>query len=342
MDGLLPTRAPPLAAAEAETEIELETEAEAEATTAPTATSSDGGFHPFIAGPPRALDLDTTHMQEHKIAGTQTPTTDKHEPTAFSLPERLKDPRDPDRRTRGTTVRQGDTTSGTRPQLTIDTGVKNDRAIRNAVAGGLMSSPSSMFPAAYIAQLYPSSPYSTRPSSSIGKAGQSNTSIKRQSSRRGSVSGLVGRTGLVPTKAPTAQKSETTASATTTRDTSKMISRPDLHPYNHALEHKGLVQPLRSISYSGSTITSRTDPLTPDSTVTLSEWRPDGPDNPQEPHLQHHHHFPGLQKSKSFGIHSKKVFASQLRRLRQRRGSHESTSGLSSAGESDAEPVYGK
>ncbi|KAF9950342.1 hypothetical protein BGZ72_007987 [Mortierella alpina] len=201
-----------------------------------------------------------------------------------------------------------------------------------------MSSPSSMFPAAYISQLYPSSSYSSSPkNSNTAKVGQGNTTVKRRSSRRGSVSGLVGRTGLVPAKSPTAQKSGATASASATRDAATINSRPDLHPYQHVLKDTGSAQPLRSMSYSGS---STADPLSLNDTTTPAGWGPHGKSNPQTPHQPHHHHFPGLQKSKSFGIHSKKVFASQLRRLRQRRGSRESTSGLSSAGESDAEPMY--
>ncbi|KAF9964921.1 hypothetical protein BGZ70_005721 [Mortierella alpina] len=331
MDGLLPARAPPLAT------VELEKKAEAEAEEAVITTTA------AAAGPSPALDLDPAIMQEeHKTLGA--PTTDKQEPTAVPIPDRLTEPRDPDRQAVVATLRQTDTTSSTRPQLTIDTGVKSDRAIRNAVAGGLMSSPSSMIPAAYVAQLYSTSPYSTSPnSSSFGKVGQSNTTIKRRSSRRGSVSGLVGRTGLVPAKATTAQKSGATALATAARETSTIISRPDMDPHRHALKEKLTVQPLRSVSYSGTSTASRStdSPLSNDA-MRSSEWHPDGPSNPQTPHPQHHHHFPGLQKSKSFGIHSKKVFASQLRKLRQRRGSRESTSGISSAGESDAEPMCGK
>ncbi|CAO3571872.1 unnamed protein product [Mortierella alpina] len=326
MDGLQPTGAPPLATVEPETEPESQAGA---TTTIPAAAES-----------PRALDLDPALMQEeHKILGA--PTTDKHEPTAVPTPDRSTEPRDPDRPAAGATLRQGDAASSTRPQLTIDTGLKSDRAIRNAVAGGLMSSPSSMIPAAYVAQLYSTSPYSTSPNnSSFGKVGQSSTAIKRRSSRRGSVSGLVGRTGLVPAKATTAQRSGTTALATAVRETSSTISRPDIDPPLHALKDKLTVQPLRSVSYSGTSAASRsTDPPQSNGAMRPSEWHADGPSNPQTPHLQHHHHFPGLQKSKSFGIHSKKVFASQLRKLRQRRGSRESTSGISSAGESDAEPM---
>ncbi|KAF9941173.1 hypothetical protein BGZ67_005624 [Mortierella alpina] len=343
MDGLQPARAPPLTAAELEPELEPELEAQTgteATTTATTPISSDCGLHPFAAGPPLALDLVPALMQDHKIASMPTPTTDKQELTALPIPRTLTEPRNSDRRAAGASLRQGDTASGTRPQLTIDTGVRNDRAIRNAVAGGLMSSPSSMFPAAYVAQLYSSSPYSTSPNNSnLVKVGQTNTTIKRRSSRRGSVSGLVGRTGLVPAKAPTAQKSGTTASAT--RDTSAIIGGPDIHPHQLALNDKGLVQPLRSALYSGAATASHTtDASLPNDTMRPSEWRHDGQSSPQVPHLQHHHHIPGSQKSKGFGIHSKKVFASQLRKLRQRRGSRESASGLSSAGESDAEPVY--
>ncbi|KAF9556391.1 hypothetical protein EC968_008304 [Mortierella alpina] len=335
MNGPQPTRASLTTATEPEPELEAEEEqaepeAEAEPETQVKATTT--------ASRRSDRELLPAIMQEHKIDETPAPITDKQQPLAQSTPNRLAGPRDLDRYGAGATLRQGDNISGSRPQLTIDTGVKNDRAIRNAVAGGLMSSPSSMFPAAYVAQLYASSPYNTSPKNGgTAQVGQSSVTIKRRSSRRGSVSGLVGRTGLVPAKAPTAQISVTTASVPATRDTSTTISRPDLHPHHHPLKGKGSIQPLRSMSYSGTTTASRTpDPPLPTDKIRLSEWPPEGQSHSQDSHPQHHH-FPRLQKSKSFGIHSKKAFASQLRKLRQRRGSRGSTSGLSSAGESDAE-----
>ncbi|KAG0265531.1 hypothetical protein BG011_004559 [Mortierella polycephala] len=193
----------------------------------------------------------------------------------------------------------------TRSSVSINTNAKG-LAIKNAVAGGLMSSPTAM----------PTAAYATFP---------------RRQSERSSVS--------VPSVQITTHDAQHKDIPSTFRNKGTM--RPDLRFYQNSIGSMDVAPPMRSMSYSRPTIPPNSH-ITSSAYFDNANAPPEGSINRQScQHQQHqyrHHSITlgALHRSPSLNKDSKKGLTTRLNALRQRRESRESSSSVSSS-ESESE-----
>ncbi|KAG0050093.1 hypothetical protein BGZ83_005145 [Gryganskiella cystojenkinii] len=266
-------------------------------------------------------------------------------------------------------------------RLALDTHA-SELALRNDVAVGLMSSPTAVSPGIYVSKFFSASSASPIPSSSNTSSNpytiNSNTNayssnnnighhdpLRRQNSRRSSISGVSGRsTARSPSNKTVSALS---AMIATEKAHNKAIvaaaaaahpgikpKRPDIRPYYQSFGSMGLIYPPpRSMSYAGPLSTTLPGHSLSSQTVsTIGSVADEGniAKGGEDPSSMVEG-FPPLKKSLSVGKAGKKGFATRLRKLRQRRGStsHGFTSGESdtenaspSTGYTPKSPLFGK
>ena len=251
--------------------------------------------------------------------------------------------------------------SPTPPPVVITTNA-SDLALKNAVAGGLMNSPTAMPPTTYISKMFISAPSSASSSSSPLHVHSSSSSAvhhgphRRSSMKRSSISSTSGRSNHPATskgissfsEMVAAEKAHNTAIVAAAAAGSHKPKRHDIRPYHYSFGNMGMINPpSRSISYTGPSTAGRSF-----SNSTARAAASAGSDGAAQNRGESHHDqqqqqstqqqdLLGVHKSLSVGKSGKRGFATRLRKLRQRQGSdsHGATSG-----ESDAEgpPSIGK
>ncbi|GJJ68928.1 hypothetical protein EMPS_01274 [Entomortierella parvispora] len=251
------------------------------------------------------------------------------------------------------------------PLVAINTNA-SELALKNAVAGGLMSSSTSVPPATHVYKMLNSAPSSSISSplrthnnniSNSGGSGGHHGPPRRSSMKRSSISTASGRSGHSSTAKGVsalsaivaAEKAHNTAIVAAATSSHKP-KRPDMRSYHYSQYSFGnlgmIYPPSRSVSYAGSSTTGRS--LSDLAAQSVASTGGDGAvqnrgeshhesqqsQQPQQQQSPQQQDLPGLRKSLSVGKTGKRGFATRLRKLRQRRGS--ASHGVTS-GESDAE-----
>ncbi|KAF9183117.1 hypothetical protein BGZ51_004224 [Haplosporangium sp. Z 767] len=240
------------------------------------------------------------------------------------------------------------TTSHTRSPISIDTNAKY-LALKNAVAGGLMSSPTAIPSAAYVSKFLTSSPISNITGNSENNSNTSSaneaTSTRRRS-ERDSVSNGSSFGALKGVSAHSAQI--TTHSAQLKDDPStfrnKGIMQPDLRFNQNSIGSMGVAPSMRSMSYSGPTMLPKNRTASPAyfhnaSAPSRGDVNRERCQHQQNQYREHSLPLGTLHRSPSFSKDTKKGLTARLYALRQRGESRENSSGVSS-GESEPEIAF--
>ncbi|KAI7827088.1 hypothetical protein BC939DRAFT_94490 [Gamsiella multidivaricata] len=226
-----------------------------------------------------------------------------------------------------------------RPAIVINT-ANQELAIKNAVAGGLLRSPTALSPGIYVSKFLRSSSSSstTDNSSRKGSISGGGAPLARRHSKRNSVGVIPERPRQRPTKGVSAltalfstQSGPNLDQSSASKDASvsgakikHYVQRPSMRPHRHSIANMDdPIHPPRSM------------PCNDNPAPSTGAYASMGEDIKRNGNLDVPH-FHALHRTHSTGKIGRKAIATPLRKLRERRRSRGSSSGLTS-GESDSE-----